>query len=207
MPATLDISKLPESTMDHRSPIWWGNLLLLCIETAMFALLVGAFFYIRQNFTEWPPPKVNEYPVVYHPFARLNISTINLTLILLSCLPMAWVDRACLRKQELSVTLGMLVVICCGVAAIAFRFFEFQSLIFKWNANAYASCIWLILGIHLLHLFTGTLELALLLSWLMIKGLDIKHARDIRVTAVYGYWIAGVWLILYFVVYWSPRWM
>jgi hypothetical protein len=37
--------------------------------------------------------------------------------------------------------------------------------------------------------------------------MDIKHARDIRVTAVYWYWIAGTWFLLYFVVYWTPRWM
>jgi len=201
----LDVSELPHAVLDHRSPVWWGNLLLLCIETAMFALVIGALFYIRQNFTEWPPPKVDELPVVYNPVPFLNISTLNLVLILASCVPMAWVDRACLKRQEFSVTLGMIVVILCGAAAIALRFMEFGSLIFKWNANAYASTVWFILGLHLLHLFTGTLELGLLLSWLMIKGLDVKHARDIRVTAIYWYWIAGIWLLLYVIIYWTPR--
>ena len=45
----------------------------------------------------------------------------------------------------------------------------------------------------------------MMMSWLLIKGLDDKHARDVRVTAVYWYWIAGTWVILYAVVYLAPR--
>jgi len=191
--------------MDHRSPIWWGNLMLLCIETMMFALLIGAYFYIRQNFYEWPPPKVHDPPAIYDTAPRLGVPTANLILLLLSCFPMAWVDRACLRRNQMSVTLGLLVVILCGIGAIAFRFLEFHSLLFKWNENAYSSTVWTILGMHLLHLFTGTLELGLLLSWMLLKEMDVKHARDIRVTAAYWYWIAGVWLVLYLIVYLSPR--
>ena len=105
----------------------------------------------------------------------------------------------------MSVTLGLIVVILCGIGAIAFRFLEFHSLLFKWNENAYSSTVRTILGKHLLHLITGTLELGLLLSWMLLKEMDVKHARDIRVTAAYWYWIAGVWLVLYLIVYLSPR--
>jgi heme/copper-type cytochrome/quinol oxidase subunit 3 len=201
----IDVSQLPASTMDHRSPIWWGNLLLLCIETTMFALLVGCYFYIRQNYTTWPPPKVHDFPVIYDSTPLLGIPTINLLILLLSCLPMAWVDKACLQHNQSSVTIGLMVVILCGIVTIAFRFLEFGSLLFKWNENAYASTVWTILGMHLLHQFTATLELGLLLAWLLVNNMDIKHARDIRVTAVYWYWIAGIWLLLYVVVYLSPR--
>jgi cytochrome c oxidase subunit 3 len=205
--AVIDVSELPSATMDHRSTIWWGNLMLLCIETMMFALLVGAYFYIRQNFYEWPPPKVHDPPAIYHAVPLLTVPTINLVLLLMSCIPMAWVDRACLKHNQMSVTLGLVVVILCGAAVIIFRFLEFHSLLFKWNENAYASAVWTILGMHLLHLFTGTLEFALLLSWLLLKDMDVKHARDIRVTATYWYWIAGVWLVLYAIVYLSPRFL
>ena len=52
---TIDVSDLPPAVEDHRSPIWWGNLLLLCIETTMFGLLVATYFYLRMNFNQWPP--------------------------------------------------------------------------------------------------------------------------------------------------------
>jgi cytochrome c oxidase subunit 3 len=87
------------------------------------------------------------------------------------------------------------------------RFLEFPRLLFVWDANAYAATIWTILGLHLLHLITGTLENLLMLAWIMLKGLDNKHARDVRVTATYWYWIVGIWLLLYGIVYLAPRFL
>jgi cytochrome c oxidase subunit 3 len=193
--------------MDHRSPIWWGNILLLVIETTMFALLIATYLYFRVvDFDQWPPPRVNRVPVIYHPLPSLTIATINLAVILVSFGPMFWVDRACLKRNETAVKLGLVVCILFGVAAIILRFYEFPAIQFKWNDNAYAGVVWTILGMHLAHLITATCENAVMAAWLFAKGMDFKHARDVRVTATYWYWVVGIWVILYVLVYWVPRW-
>ncbi len=191
--------------MDHRSPIWWGNLFLLIIETTMFGIVVAAYFYLRQNFERWPPPNGNMPQGLYRTDPLLGVATINLVLIVLSCIPMALADLACLKHNARLVKIGVGLCILMGAVAIWLRFEEFPRLLFRWDDNAYAATVWTILGLHLLHLFTGTLENAVMMSWLLIKGLDDKHARDVRVTAVYWYWIAGTWVILYGVIYVSPR--
>ena len=33
----IDVSDLPESAFDWRDPVWWGNTLLICIETSTMA--------------------------------------------------------------------------------------------------------------------------------------------------------------------------
>src|SRR5213596_959082 len=82
---SIDVSKLPRQVMDHRSPIWWGNLLLLLIETTMFSLLVATYFYLRVvDFDQWPPPRVDRVPVLYHPVPALGVANANLLIILLS---------------------------------------------------------------------------------------------------------------------------
>lgn len=205
--ATIDVAQLPSVYMDHRSPIWWGNLLLLFIETTMFGLLIASYYYLRINFTEWPPTRVDATPILYKPFPALGVSTVNLVLIIVSCIPMAFVDRACIQRNAAVVRIALLIVILMGAAAIVLRFFEFGDLKFGWDDNAYGAITWTILGVHLLHLFTGTLESSVMETWLFAKGMDDKHARDIRVTAIYWYWIAGMWVILYLIVYWSPRWL
>jgi heme/copper-type cytochrome/quinol oxidase subunit 3 len=120
-------------------------------------------------------------------------------------------DRACLRKdpnsKERLVQIVLAVCVLLGFVIAGLRFKEFFDLRFRWNENAYASVVWTILGMHLLHIVTGTLENLLMLSWVLVKPLDIKHARDIRVTAVYWYWIAGIWVPLYIIVFWGPRWI
>jgi heme/copper-type cytochrome/quinol oxidase subunit 3 len=70
---TLDVSALPESVVDHRSLVWWGNLLLMAIETTLFALLVAGYFYLRPNFSSWPPPHVNQAIANLDPVPRLGV--------------------------------------------------------------------------------------------------------------------------------------
>jgi heme/copper-type cytochrome/quinol oxidase subunit 3 len=44
-----------------------------------------------------------------------------------------------------------------------------------------------------------------LVIWTYTKDLDDKHALDLSVMAVYWYWIVGMWLILFPIVYLVPR--
>ena len=132
----IDVSELEPHVMDHRSPIWWGNVLLLCIETTMFAIVVASYFYLRQNFIEWPPPRVDEQPVLYHPAPDYGIATINVLLLLASCGPMFMADRAALHRNRRVVTIGMLICIVVGLVSIWLRFHEFSALKFRWDANA-----------------------------------------------------------------------
>ena len=129
----IDVSDLPLSAMDHRSPIWIGNALLLAIETTMFAILVATYFYLRANFQNWPPPQINYLPPNFHPAPDLLWGTLNL--------------------------------------------------------------------------LVGVIEDTLMFVYISKFGLDDKHARDVRVTAVYWYWIAGIWVPLYVIVYFGPYWL
>jgi cytochrome c oxidase subunit 3 len=202
----IDVSHLPQDTLDHRSSIWWGNFLLLMIETTMFGILVATYLYVRViDFKQWPPPLVDVQPPIYHPVPDLKVANINLALLLFSVAPMLVVDRACLKRRVGIARAGLVLCIILGLASISLRCFEFKALHFRWDSNAYGSVTWTILGMHLLHLITGTVENGLMAAWLFLHGLDDKHARDIRVGAVYWYWIAGVWLLLYGLVFWGPR--
>jgi cytochrome c oxidase subunit 3 len=205
--ATIDVSDLPPDTMDHRSPIWWGNLLLLVIETTMFAILVATYFYLRVvDFDMWPPTQPNVQPPLYHPVPSLLLPTINLIILLISFVPMFWASRACLQKNLPAVRLGLILCVLLGIVSTVLRFYEFPAIHFKWNDNAYASIVWTLMGMHLAHIITATCENALMTAWVLAKGLDQKHARDVRVTAVYWYWVVGIWVLLYILIYWGPRW-
>lgn len=201
----LDVSRLPASAIDHRSPIWWGNLLLLFIETMMFALMAAAYFYVRQNFNVWPPPQVNSPFALLRPVPTLQLPLISLGILSLSALPMIWADYAAYHHREKSVKIAMAVAVLFGGALIWLRFHEFPYLNCRWDDHAYASIIWTIMGMHLLHLIVGTAENLLLTAWLFRHGMDDKHARDVRVGAVYWYWIVAIWWILFAVIFFSPR--
>lgn len=199
-----DISDLPKHGFDTRSLIWWGNLLLLMIETTMFGILVASYFYISQNFNLFPPPR-NETPILYDTNPTLLIPTINLILILLSCVPMYMTDRAARSGNRGRTQTGLLICIVLGLAAMALRWFEFSSLRFRWYENAYGSIIWFLLGMHYLHLLVLFFEVVFLALWVFFRPFDEKHRIDITVTAVYWYWVAGIWIPLYAILYFGPR--
>ena len=45
--------------------------MLLFIETTMFAILVGCYFYYRLVFEQWPPVQPNTIIPDYHPVPAL----------------------------------------------------------------------------------------------------------------------------------------
>ena len=205
--AVVDVTHLPEGALDHRSPIWWGNLLLLLIETTMFVLLAAAYLYIRNNYAEWPPPLPDGPDPLRDTAPDLLIPTINLVLILAGVIPMYYADRAALRMDERGAKLGTLIALILSIVVVVLRGSEFSALHFKWNDNAYASAAWALLFLHLLHQLVILAEDSFMLIWTSLKGLDHSHARDVRVTAIYWYWIAGIWVPLYILIYWGPRFL
>ena len=202
---TYDVSHLPASGYDSSAPVWWGNLLLILIETTTIAMLAGSYFYVRQNYTMWPPPQVHRDPPIQEPLPDLQLSTINVLLLVASCAPTVWVDKVARRKNTVQTVAGLALLTIVGVAAITLRIYEFPGLKFWWDENAYASVVWSILGMHLIYLIFGFAEVGIMLLWILLHGLDEKHAVDVTLTAGYWYWMAGIWVPLYAIVYWAPH--
>lgn len=202
---TIDVSKLPSTMFDYHEPIWWGNLLLLLIETTMFGILIAAYFSTAMNLSPFPPPRANRMPVLYNSEPDLLIPTINLLVLLISLIPAIMLDWYARRKNEGAAKILLIVTLAFNLAAIILRFFEFESLHFRWDDNAYGSVIWTILGTHLLHLFIMFGEDSFMLIWTFAKGLDDKHALDLTVLATYWYWVVGIWVLFYALVYFGPR--
>jgi cytochrome c oxidase subunit 3 len=226
----LDVSDLPPAALDARSLGWWGNTLLMAIETTTVALLVVSYLYLWRNYTQsgWPPPRVDRDPPLLAPVPGLLYATLNTALLLASCGLMAWVDRgarrqfaeldrlrvatpsaapaeACLEVRPAGLLLGLFGLTLLAAAAFILRLYEFPGLKVSWNDNAYASLVWSILGLHLSYILVGVIELAALVSWVALYGLDENQSIEITLTATYWYWTVGSWVVLYGLVYWFPR--
>ena len=202
---TIHAAGLPSTLFDHKSTLWWGNTLLLFIETAMFGILVAIYVTVLMNTEPFPPPRVNQLPVLYDPVPDLTLPIIGLLVLVASLVPGIWLDVSARKRKTGTVKLALLVTLAFNIASIVLRYYEFDSLHFKWNDNAYGSITWMILGMHLLHIIALGCEDVFLLLWAFTHGLDDKHALDITVSAVYWYWIVGIWVLLFPLVYLVPR--
>src|SRR5213078_1948969 len=107
----IDASLLKDSAFDARAPLWWGNLLMIFIETMTMALLVAGYFYVRRNFWEWPPPRVDQGPPMLEPDPNLLAATVNLVILLLTCPFMYWVDQRARELKSKTVAICLFIML------------------------------------------------------------------------------------------------
>lgn len=193
----IDVSRLPTYAFGHQSPMWWGTLGIMAIEGTVFALMVFAYFYLRGNVASWPPGGLKPPDLLY--------GTLNTLVLLASLLPNYWTDKAAKARDLAGIRLWLPVCLVFAVAFLVIRVFEFGALNIDWNTNAYGSSVWMLLGLHTVHLATDTLD-SLVLAVLMFTGpLEGKRHADVSENAFYWYFVVLAWLPLYGVVYFTPR--
>lgn len=202
--AVIDISELPHHAFDTYDPVWWGNNLLLAIETSMFMILIATYFYLRQNFELWPPP-IAQLTATLRPLPLLGYGTAVTILLVFSCVPMALTDIAARQGSRFVCQVGLIIGILCALSAAILRGFEFSAVYFRWDSNAYGSVVWFMLGMHMMHLLILTTESVLLTIWIFTREFDMKHRVDIVTVAVYWYWVTAIWVVLYAIIYFTPR--
>ena len=189
---------LDDQGFRYHAPIWWGNLLVIFIEGAAFAILAASYFYIRRNFGTWPPPRTL--------LPDLGVSSINLLVLLVSAAPFWYAARLAFeQKSPRAIGAWLTVGVLFGVAAIVLRFYEFAALHTRFDSNAYGSITWSILAVHLAHLLAGTIETFLIALVMFVGPVDRKHYNDATEMAVYWYFIVISWVALYAIVFLVPR--
>jgi cytochrome c oxidase subunit I+III len=194
----LDAATLPDQGFSHHAPIWWGNALMLTIEAAGFAILIATYFYIRHNFDGWPPARTQ--------LPDLPIPTLNVAILVVSILPMWYAAKLALEHGRARL-IGALLLMCVafGIAAAVLRVLEFRGVHTRWDTNAYGAIVWSILGVHFAHILAATMETLVLAILMFLGPIQEKHYVDLTANAVYWYFVALSWVVLYAVVFLAPR--
>lgn len=194
--AALDVSNLPTFGFGVRSPMWWGTMGLVAVESTVFALTIMAYFYLRSHATVWP---LSRFP------PDLLWGTVNTAIMLASLWPNQMAKRAAERLDLAGVRLWMTVCMAVSVGFLTVRVFEFGALNTRWDTDAYGSVVWMLLGLHTTHLITDAYD-SLVLTVLMFTGpLEGKRFVDVSENAGYWYFVVLSWLPIYAVIYWGAR--
>jgi cytochrome c oxidase subunit III len=197
--AVADVRALPRTVFGNRSLMWWGTIGFTIIEGSTLFICVVTYFYLRRNFSSWPPEHI------YRP--ALLIPTIQAALMLLSNIPMRMVDRATRRMDLATVRSGMVICSILIVLMSVLRGFEFSALKVRWDTSAYGSVAWAALVAHgsLLLLETAeTIVITLLMFQPDVEERDLSGVSD---NALYWYFLTGAWIPLYVMVFLTPYFM
>jgi cytochrome c oxidase subunit III len=193
----IDASVIPDEPEDHHALVWWGTVGMVVIESTMFVLAIGTYFYLRMHASEWPSMRIGP--------PDLTIPTINLAILLVSLAPAIWADKAAHEEDVRGTRWALALTLFMGLIFLALRVGEFHSLKSRWNSSAYASVNWTILGLHTFHVASSLAETAVILAVFLLKPIERRHFLDARLDGVYWYFVVGAWIPLYSVVFLVPR--
>jgi heme/copper-type cytochrome/quinol oxidase subunit 3 len=118
---------------------------------------------------------------------------------------MVFADLSARRGNREGAKIGLVICAIVGFVALVLRGFEYSAVYFRWDSNAYGSIVWFMLGMHMLHLMILTTETVLLAIWIFRREFDMKHRVDIVTVGVYWYWVVAIWVVLYAIIYFTPR--
>ncbi len=193
----LDLSKLPLHGLGSASVTWWGTLGFMLIEGTGFAILIAVYLYLMSLAPVWP---FNAPPPDLLPGTLLTV------ILLISVVPNALVSRWAKERDLRKVRIGMIVMSVLGIVPLIVRAFEFPALKVKWDANAYGSIVWTLLGLHTTHILTDLID-TLVLAALMFSrhGDNPRRFSDVEDNAMYWNFVVGTWLPIYGCIYWLVR--
>ena len=195
-PGKLDVSALPTFAFGHRSLMWWGTFGLIIIESMIFALTVASYFYLRSQSSEWP---MNAAP------PDLLWGTVNTALLVVSALPNYLAKKAAEKLDLKRVRIWIVASVAFGLLILLVRIFEFPALNTRWDSQAYGSVLWMLMGLHTVHLITDAYDSGVLAVLMFTGPLEGKRYGDVSENAMYWFFVVLSWLPLYAVVYWAPR--
>jgi heme/copper-type cytochrome/quinol oxidase subunit 3 len=172
---------------------WWGMLLLLATESALFGTLIATYFYLRFQTQGWPPGAI-EPPTLTKPLVYTAI-------LVLSSVPMLVAVQAARAGRR-----GLLWVNLLGALAIGALYLWLQADLLRTSAgqftprtDAYGSIYYTLQVAHAAHVFV-----ALLLNlWLLSKvwrRVTVYRLVGIQAVALYWHFVNALAVVVVFTI-------
>jgi heme/copper-type cytochrome/quinol oxidase subunit 3 len=171
---------VPVALQRGRPLAWWGVLVAVATEGALFGTMIASYFYIRFRVVEWPPPGTPE-PRVLEPAA------LTLLLVVTSA-PMGLAVSGARRQIAERARTGL--VVSCALATLYLAGVAWL-LVDEWHKapatkESYDSLFFTLQGAHAAHVLVGVLANLYLL--LKIVRVPLTQYRVNGIWALGLYW-------------------
>ena len=191
---------LPAVTTGRSSFAWWGVVWLILTESALFAMLLLSYWYLRfRSAPAWPPGDISK--------PELTLPLIMSAILWTSSLPVHLADRAIRKGNQRGLRLGLAAGWILGLTFILLQtVVEYPEVAkeFTPRTDAYGSLFFTITGFHGLHVIVG-----LLFSlWVQVRAWQgaFNSERHVSVQnfAMYWHFVDTVWVFILLTLYLSP---
>ncbi len=173
-------------------PLVLGVVLFLASELMFFAALFAAYYELRANRAQWPPPMVQLKPIEagYGTFLLFVASVV----MVLATKAMDRLNMRAARWWTLSA-----IVAAVGFVLIAIHGYADDT--FGISTNAYGSIYYAMTGFHLLHVIAGIGILTALLVGMRSRALQVNHRAGAEAMTYYWHFVFIVWVGIFATIY------
>lgn len=198
--AIRDRHLLPAQSNPREQVGWWGMIIFLLNEGALFASLIASYFYLGIANAVWPPAGT--------PKPELTLPLVMTAVLLSSSGTCYAAERSHRRGAVTAYRVLTLATMCLGVGFLLIQAREYLDALRHAGptGHAYESIFFTITGLHGAHVTFGVLFLgwALLREW---RGtVRPRFPLAIKNASIYWHFVDGVWLVILTSLYLSPRW-
>lgn len=197
-PHSVPSDGLPTALSGSKAPVWWGMLVLVAIETTVFATLISSYFFLRFNSPDWPPGEIQE--------PDLMLPIVNTIVLATSTIFIYFAGRGLkqgrIRRLKWLLGIGLLL----EVVFFIIKLFMSTGGQFDWSTHAYGSIFFTINWLH-----TGHVAVAIVMGTvaeiLAFRGyFTAERQLGIQVVNIYFQFVALIWIPVFVVLFLAPRW-
>ena len=181
---------VPVALQRGRPVSWWGVLLLVATEAALFGSMIASYFYIRFESVHWPPPGVPE-PKVLAP-------TLLTIVLLVSSAPAALAASAARRRLPGRAAAGL---VASGILALVYSVGTMVLIVQEWHdapatKDAYDSLFFTIQGAHVAHVAAGVLVNLFLLATIARGHISQYRMNGIWAMSLYWHFVNALAVVV-----------
>lgn len=187
---------LPVAPTGRASPGWYGMLLVIATEGALFVYLLFSYFYLgSQSPGEWPPSGP----------PAIGIAALNTVVLLASSLTAWWGQKGIERGSPGRLLAGLAASLGLGALFVGVQVHEWLGKNFDPTTNAYGSLYFTITGLHIAHVVAGLVILACLILWTALGRFSAARRGHVTVGVLYWHFVDAVWLAVFASLFLTPR--
>lgn len=186
---------LPVGSKGRLSSGWWGMLVVIATEAALFAYLLFSYFYVAaQTRGAWPPGGA----------PRLDLAIPGTVLLMAGSVTMWWGEKGIRAGRQRQLLLGLIASVLLAIAFVVVEGIEWAHKDFTPASHAYGSLYFTVTGFHLAHVLVGVVMLVTLSVWATLGHFGRQRHSTVSIGVMYWHFVTAVWVAVFLTFYVSP---
>lgn len=187
---------LPIEVSTPSAPGYFGMLLVIATDAAVFACLLASYFFLQAGSPSWPPDGIKK--------PDLGLITVNTFILWGSSIPIQWADSNIRKGHRGRLAIGFALAFGMGFVFLVLQGVEYTRKEFSPQTDVYGSLFYTITAFHGLHVFAALVINAVIQVRAWMGHFGERRHLAVRNAAIFWHFVDLIWVFVFASLYLSP---